>query len=123
MRISDWSSDVCSSDLFVVAPVAHIGDAGLGEQARRREALRAGDREPAARARAGDPFERVERRRDQRAFPLHRQGTGDRDVHVGRMGDRKGVAEGRSVYVRVTLRGRRFYQKTKNNNLSYMTKK
>src|SRR3546814_6740584 len=84
MRISDWSSDVCSSDLppvcvlhllgiavdrllldsqdlpvgqfvverdvddrpgvrlethrqFVVAPVAHIGDAGLGEQARRSE--------------------------------------------------------------------------------------
>src|SRR3546814_20104589 len=27
MRISDWSSDVCSSDLEMVAPVAEQGDA------------------------------------------------------------------------------------------------
>src|SRR3546814_3311384 len=29
MRISDWSSDVCSSDLY---PVRRKGNAGLGEQ-------------------------------------------------------------------------------------------
>src|SRR3546814_17970059 len=28
MRISDWSSDVCSSDLLVDGPVGEVGDAG-----------------------------------------------------------------------------------------------
>src|SRR3546814_18319220 len=28
MRISDWSSDVCSSDLLVIGPPASKGDAG-----------------------------------------------------------------------------------------------
>src|SRR3546814_10815839 len=35
MRISDWSSDVCSSDLFIF-PVRHDGDLGLQAQLRRQ---------------------------------------------------------------------------------------
>src|SRR3546814_1106194 len=47
MRISDWSSDVCSSDLLVAA-LGHPGDVlarplGLETEAHRGDAERAGD--------------------------------------------------------------------------------
>src|SRR3546814_13020529 len=45
MRISDWSSDVCSSDLFVIGEPGAIGGAArrlvgpeIGERGRRRHA-------------------------------------------------------------------------------------
>src|SRR3546814_12606566 len=51
MRISDWSSDVCSSDL----PVSrHAGD-GRGQPFPADAGPRAGDRAPGSRASALDP--------------------------------------------------------------------
>src|SRR3546814_14642501 len=49
MRISDWSSDVCSSDLAVVLRVARFQHAGLdlGEVIRRGVVVQHGDQERA----------------------------------------------------------------------------
>src|SRR3546814_4404765 len=38
MRISDWSSDVCSSDLFAAAPHQEARDGERDERERRRDA-------------------------------------------------------------------------------------
>src|SRR3546814_20306814 len=122
MRISDWSSDVCSSDL--------------------RTARRAGDRLP-GQAAGGDPRHRRDRARQLRISGLDRE---DRqrlqfeDLDAVRRGDdrpgdsrlagvhrlravegrgdlldRKSVVEGKSVSVRVDLVGRRIIQKKKKN--------
>src|SRR3546814_8354292 len=63
MRISDWSSDVCSSDLAKIAPVAGLADPILGVERdaliivlgddvdRPRDRIRSVDRRPADRDR------------------------------------------------------------------------
>src|SRR3546814_4265855 len=50
MRISDWSSDVCSSDLpgIVIGSVAHTGDVGEARHQRLFDALSQGDIDHAA---------------------------------------------------------------------------
>src|SRR3546814_14153021 len=99
MRISDWSSDVCSSDLAVRRPAAARGAGG--------------DRLPAAadgaivRGGAGDgggAGRGIARRKAAR----HRG--------VGAWRDRKSVVSGKSVSVRVDLGGRRIIKK-KNDKL------
>src|SRR3546814_12718571 len=84
MRISDWSSDVCSSDLRRFRQRAVAG-AEIVEAERHALILEAGD-------------DRADQRRilEQRAF-----------------GDRKSVVLGKSVSVRVDLGGRRFSKKKK----------
>src|SRR3546814_20503592 len=91
MRISDWSSDVCSSDLTA---------AGRGDQRGDISDRRCGDAGSAA------PV----------AAPL-RRGTGtaalSRRHRVSDDRDRKSVVEGESVSVRVALGGRAILKKKK----------
>src|SRR3546814_20288328 len=95
MRISDWSSDVCSSDLAARRLLPLRRGAVLGR-----------------RLRAGALF----------ALPLldlpqdsGRRRVCDQSGGEGRHTDRKSVGEGKSVSVRVDLGGRRKLKK-KNNN-------
>src|SRR3546814_11250683 len=110
MRISDWSSDVCSSDLFDIA----LDLIGLADRELEIAALHAG-------------IERLVRD--------HRRGAlgggfllgGHLSLHPlpgkiagpgcgpTRQGDRKSVVSGKSVSVRVDLGGRRIIKK-KNNS-------
>src|SRR3546814_13910667 len=105
MRISDWSSDVCSSDLDLARPRRGRRGADLGQDTRRRR--------------------RTVRRRGAADY---RRGAADR--HPGRLRqprdrrarlaiDRKSVVSGKSVSVRVDLGGRRIIKK-KNNNLQML---
>src|SRR3546814_11890099 len=102
MRISDWSSDVCSSDL-----------------ARPRRFHRQMDR-------AGGPRPAAHRRHRRRTRDARRGGAGDRaGIARGAGGtgqdrrpgyprsraDRKSVVSGKSVSVRVALGGRRIMKK------------
>src|SRR3546814_21134204 len=84
MRISDWSSDVCSSDLIS----RRIG------------------RQPACSKRGCSPTYRTHQRRSELEAPcrLRRQGQA-----AGQ--DRKSVVWGKSVSVRVDLVGRRIIKK------------
>src|SRR3546814_18205805 len=86
MRISDWSSDVCSSDLYA-----------RGVRAERGRATR----------RAG-----CFRTRDRRSAPRPHWGVA-RARRATR--DRKSVVSGKSVSVRVDLGGRRIIKKKKHN--------
>src|SRR3546814_16273286 len=92
MRISDWSSDVCSSDLGARFPGrcarrGAAGGAGGGADRPRRA------RFAAARSRALSLWPRYRRNDDS--------------------GDRKSVVSGKSVYVRVDLGGGRIIKKKK----------
>src|SRR3546814_17787415 len=89
LRISDWSSDVCSSDLRPRA-ACRAGARRLGS-GRRRPAHGTVDRGGAARRPCPRPDDDVPRR-----------------VHTG---DRKRVVVGKSVSVRVDLGGRRNIKK------------
>src|SRR3546814_12683243 len=123
MRISDWSSDVCSSDLsgageqlaqhcrVVAAGAAGGGRAGLA----RRLA-----------ARAHVPEAGPARRRAAGARPAHAAAAGARRrrgararlrLGIGRRPERKSAVSGKSVSVRVDLGGRRSLtqKKTKKN--------
>src|SRR3546814_19701927 len=105
MRISDWSSDVCSSDLSDIG--VHARANGIGEEVA-DSGFRPSDRGTAA----------VERRQRfaNGDVQLFRELV-EVDLHLGRHGsiridvlgredaelDRKSVVEGKSVYVRVDL--------------------
>src|SRR3546814_14099397 len=102
MRISDWSSDVCSSDLQRrLGPARQAGHHDLEVPAERRLPAR-----PGGRAR---PHRRGNRRRgDSSRAP--------RAAGEGRLQDRKSVGEGKSVSVRVDVGGGRIIKtKTKRN--------
>src|SRR3546814_13139689 len=104
MRISDWSSDVCSSDLRCAG-----GDAD-GPGRRRR------DRQGRAAVETDRQFRKWRRpyRSEGRARQGHRRDQHPRCAHrgYGRQ-DRKSVVEGKSVSVRLDLGGRRIIkQKT-----------
>src|SRR3546814_13232258 len=92
MRISDWSSDVCSSDLR-----------GRGGLRRALFLYAVGPRGRGAGARRG-------RRRRAR-----------RDDGPGLRKDRKSVVEGKSVSVRVDLGGRRIIKKKKHTKATIAT--
>src|SRR3546814_14802953 len=114
MRISDWSSDVCSSDLQVLAGGSSqgLGDRGAG--------------------RAGVMDDGAVRRRDGEepelriAFRQPRLDRIDADQAIHRyvvaecaldLAERKSVVEGTSVSVRVDLGWRRISKKKKNKNI------
>src|SRR3546814_15990900 len=96
MRISDWSSDVCSSDLQVVKrhAIARSMDAGIDDI-------------------AADNADRA-RQTIKKAGMI---GCVDRDQGCAAigidMGERKSVVSGKGVSVRVDLGGRRIITKTK----------
>src|SRR3546814_15381188 len=107
MRISDWSSDVCSSDLLTV----------VGELERVAGEIH-DDLSQASRVARQSRWHRVIDRADQ-LQPFARRLDGQRiehavdDVaHVERE-DRKSVVEGKRVSVRVDLGGRRIIQNKK----------
>src|SRR3546814_18930270 len=103
MRISDWSSDVCSSDLFVaMMPCAD-------ESALWRTRKYPGQRSGAAK-RASSGWSAA-------AAAASRTAAAQAASSVAAV-ERKSVVEGKSVSVRVDLGGRRIFQKniTKNYN-------
>src|SRR3546814_13359600 len=111
MRISDWSSDVCSSDLATTMTARHgrLSSAPQGETSTlflvdgvRLESAPAEDGRPASRSSASrSPASRAGVLTfDQSEIPI--------DL------DRKRVVEGKSVYVSVDLGGGRYLTKKKN---------
>src|SRR3546814_11332465 len=108
MRISDWSSDVCSSDLHQDFAMRHVDDAHQPEA----------QREPHG-------GENVDRRDAEAVEDLSDEESG---VHMvrpvqalsppGSGRDRTSVVEGTSVSVRVDLGGRRIIKKKKTKNKS-----
>src|SRR3546814_20088700 len=109
MRISDWSSDVCSSDLRAARCDGGGRSGDAGRLCRRR---RTRPRRP-RRALAGGAARGAPRgQRRARARLSGRAGTGGgmgRECRGAR--DRKSAVEGKSVSVRVDLGGRRIIKK------------
>src|SRR3546814_12952885 len=129
MRISDWSSDVCSSDLQITTQLTDIAQGGGpvtanvtpelagAELAPDRKPRGAADRRPPAHAQTRGVVQR--QRAIQNIRRLHVQGdqaeTGGsahpapvaKHPGLGQPRDRKSVVEGKSVSVRVDLGGRR----------------
>src|SRR3546814_18722727 len=100
MRISDWSSDVCSSDLLVVERLGAVRDREVPERAvvgQLAQVFAAGRPHVygGCHHALGRPVDLV----DRPAHPL------------GRSGDRKSVVQGKGVSVRVDLGGRGFLTK------------
>src|SRR3546814_17256000 len=136
MRISDWSSDVCSSDLRHPLPPAP--PAGGGEPRRRQRRARGVGRRSAPPRRGGErrqvALPRADEPRAAHALERHPRLLGDdrapdhgaglaalRRLRTGHPPprpapadpeDRKSVGEGKSVSVRVVLGGRRTIKKT-----------
>src|SRR3546814_16419958 len=103
MRISDWSSDVCSSDLDVVAYPEDGAIDGLATPESFesvRDAMKAAGVAP-------DEAEVTYRADNDIAV------DGDTAQQVVKLLDRKRVVEGKSVSVRVVLGGRRIIKKQK----------
>src|SRR3546814_14188045 len=104
MRISDWSSDVCSSDLIMGRPgprkrrlqrsMDAVGEAGSGVIVMLMRPL------PGS--------------ADAEAAPAPAGGMDLRTYGIGAQIDRKSVVSGKSVSVRVDLGGRRIIKKKKN---------
>src|SRR3546814_14601297 len=97
MRISDWSSDVCSSDL---EPPAKTDTAATSEAA---NPLFTASTLPFA----YPPFDKIH---DEHFVPAFEKGMAE---------DRKSVVEGKSVSVRVDLGGRRILKKKNNSMRDY----
>src|SRR3546814_11838614 len=102
MRISDWSSDVCSSDLAFGAVDAEIRDMWDLEKEAQAAAFDA--------VQPGAPCESVDAAARR---VLERAGLGP-DYRLPGL-DRKSVVSGKSVSVRVDLGGRRIIKKKKRN--------
>src|SRR3546814_1627802 len=96
MRISDWSSDVCSSDLTLSSTLISISSS----------CLLAGFAAPVVISRlVGEAHEPVDRVRIHHRVAA--RGLFERPAEQ----DRKRVVLGKRVSVRVNLGGRRFFQK------------
>src|SRR3546814_16443857 len=93
MRISDWSSDVCSSDLHGRWCPGSLKPRGRFRPGRT-------PRTPTATGAGGAPPSRNLRSRER---------------HRGGSEDRKSVEEGKSVSIRVDLGGRRILKNKKNS--------
>src|SRR3546814_15931199 len=104
MRISDWSSDVCSADLATAGAMSP--GARMRHSARRsRDAVRtAAAGWPGCRARDVCPTNAIANREEGH--------EGSPDIMVA-CGDRKSVVSGKSVAGRVELGGRRTMKKKK----------
>src|SRR3546814_16592186 len=97
MRISDWSSDVCSSDL-------HADPVGLALLGRRDRGEGFGHGRQIAMSRATC---------HPSPLAFRRQATAVSATERGPFSDRKSVVWGKSVSVRVDLGGRRIIKKKK----------
>src|SRR3546814_16085641 len=120
MRISDWSSDVCSSDLPASRiekaaapfdrPSARVlresrgGVGGDGERARSDRDMGAGDADKIDHQRHGED-------RAAAAYEAEREADDAARQTAKQILDRKSVVEGKSVSVRVDLGGRRIHNK------------
>src|SRR3546814_12203121 len=102
MRISDWSSDVCSSDLFF-----DILDTMVAKC-------------PEVRSNVGDGYWMVTRHEDVRRVGQDWKTFSSAKGYVPNRPDRKSVVEGKSVSVRVDLGGRRIIKKKKRNKYRIM---
>src|SRR3546814_11902138 len=102
MRISDWSSDVCSSDLRCRAPGPRASAIGAPAGVGRR------GRESGRCAWTGAASARVRRCRRWRRCGGRRRPA----IRVARV-DRKGVGEGKRVAGRVDIGGSRVIKKKK----------
>src|SRR3546814_14191386 len=102
MRISDWSSDVCSSDLI--------------DEAEHQLRYEDHHRRP---ARPADLVEADRPGIEERRFQVE-DDEEDRDEVESHVADRKSVVSGKSVSVRVDLGGRRLI-KQKNNIQQQLT--
>src|SRR3546814_11302564 len=124
MRIRDWSSDVCSSDLPPPAPLQRLGPArGRHRPAAVEDALRAGPElglGPQRHLGAGRLPRGVPRlltdglrrwRHARLRMPPARLGRWKTRPHP--RSDRKSDVEGKRVSVRVDLGGRRIHKKKK----------
>src|SRR3546814_16210088 len=101
MRISDWSSDVCSSDLFLEVEI----ELRVVLTCQHDEADHI----------LADFINHIAQR-DEGARPLrhaHRLAAIEQIDHLHQL-DRKSVVQGKSVSVRVDLGGRRIIKKKKN---------
>src|SRR3546814_15332633 len=108
MRISDWSSDVCSSDL------AEALVPGGGRQ--RGPTAQDGQLLPAEGGHLANHRPRLTERRQQRLDQGADGGDADSVCSCGVLErDRKSVVSGQSVSVRVDLGGRRIIKKKKQN--------
>src|SRR3546814_13881544 len=133
MRISDWSSDVCSSDLhadvstiFIIPSVSAGGADRTGvrtHQARNDRSCRRYSRQPRARGRSWHPLPpaSVPRRRNRAAADEDPRSP-RRTIRGSRAWpERKSVVEGKSVSERVDIGGRRIIKKKKSNNKKKQT--
>src|SRR3546814_14857226 len=105
MRISDWSSDVCSSDL--------VADDGTSPADGGAEPIRKGAGVP-PRRRPGGPRAVPRLRRLLRPGPAGRPQDAE---------DRKSVVSGKSVSVRVDLGGRRIIKKKNKQRITDSTER
>src|SRR3546814_11966849 len=102
MRISDWSSDVCSSDLLGIGQQALAVEGHLVRRPQEAQLLRL-----EGRLRHLGQADGLEGRRHRWHRPL---GTA-RIARIAAQQDRKSVVSGKSVSVRVDLGGRRIIKK------------
>src|SRR3546814_11183142 len=100
LRISDWSSDVCSSDLREIAVLDRVEHALLEIQHRLRVRIVVEQRDQEIAAKG----ERARMRNGNEAERLDRL-----------LEDRKSDVQGKCVYERVDLGGRRIIKKKKQN--------
>src|SRR3546814_12495114 len=109
MRISDWSSDVCSSDLQHRRNLAELP---LRHRHRDDDRDHEGDRALDRRGRRGE-----------RAFTARREFVGEEEdeqrPEIDQ--DRKSVVEGKSVSVRVDIGGRRIIKKQRRKEYTNIT--
>src|SRR3546814_17105773 len=114
MRISDWSSDVCSSDLLTFD--VHVPDdvpAGAVLVARNGVVVTKTCTAPGVAA--PDPCEASRSRTgDTLRMTVHSTRASQWDLVVPSVLDRKSVVTGKSVSVRVNLGGCRIFKKKKN---------
>src|SRR3546814_16604133 len=113
MRISDWSSDVCSSDLFVFV----VFD--LRTSTRRRADV---DGDVVEQSRSAQPGGA-----EHAGHPLDRRLAEQRVAHFqivaldgGHLVDRKSVVSGQRVSVRLDLGGRRIIQQKTTRIATYL---
>src|SRR3546814_15327928 len=97
MRISDWSSDVCSSDLFRPNGGGQCDNGSRWDQCAERR-----------------PWRLYRFHSDDRPVRASEAGNAAAQCHGAR--DRKSVVWGKSVSVRVDLGGRRIIKKKKQQN-------
>src|SRR3546814_12634461 len=111
MRISDWSSDVCSSDLLAQPDLGALAQRDVGEDRHIAAGLQPAPVEiqPGA----------VGQTHLLLAVSLGRGIDIGVDPGLGLLGDRKSVVEGKSVSVRVDLGGRRIIKKKNKCKLNH----